>query len=97
MATQGSGPWAGVLLSDQEALQIIAVLADVLDGHDVRDAVSAAWSLLGNHLGAQAGVADPARSMWPASTGGWLIGLGPGPTGKTLRRCRRADRFLAAR
>jgi hypothetical protein len=35
-----------VLLSDQEALQIIAVLADVHDGHDVRDAVGAAWSLL---------------------------------------------------
>jgi hypothetical protein len=48
-----------VLLSDEEAIQIIAVLADVLDGHDVRDAVSAAWSLLGNRLGAQAGVADP--------------------------------------
>jgi hypothetical protein len=45
-ATQDPGPWAGVLLSDEEALQIIAVLADVLDGHDVRDAVSAAWSLL---------------------------------------------------
>jgi hypothetical protein len=58
-ATQASGPWAGVLLSDEEAIQIIAVLADVLDGHDVRDAVSAAWSLLGNRLGAQAGVADP--------------------------------------
>jgi hypothetical protein len=59
MASQGPGPWSGVLLSDEEALQIIAVLADVLDGHDVRDAVSAAWSLLGNRLGAQAGVADP--------------------------------------
>jgi hypothetical protein len=58
-ATQGPGPWAGVLLSDEEAIQIIAVLADVLDGHDVRDAVSAAWALLGNRLGAQAGVADP--------------------------------------
>jgi hypothetical protein len=58
-ATQGPGPWAGVLLADEEAIQIIAVLADVLDGHDVRDAVSAAWSLLGNRLGAQAGVADP--------------------------------------
>jgi hypothetical protein len=44
-----------VLLSDEEAMQIIAVL----DGHDVRDAVSAAWSLLGNRLGAQAGVAEP--------------------------------------
>lgn len=40
-------------------MRIIAVLADVLDGHDVRDAVSAAWSLLGNRLSAQAGVADP--------------------------------------
>jgi hypothetical protein len=40
-------------------MQIIAVLADVLDGHDARDAVSAAWSLLGNRLGAQADVADP--------------------------------------
>ena len=58
----GAGPWAGVLLSDEEAMQVIAVLADVLDGHDVRDAVSAAWSLLGNRLGAQAGVTDPARS-----------------------------------
>ena len=57
--TEGPSPWAGVLLSDQEALQIIAVLADVHDGHDVRDAVGAAWSLLGNRLGAQAGVADP--------------------------------------
>jgi hypothetical protein len=48
-----------VLLSDEEAVQVIAVLADVLDSHDVRDAVSAAWSLLGNRLGAQASVADP--------------------------------------
>lgn len=40
-------------------MQIIAVLADVLDGHDVHDAVSAAWSLLSNRLAAQAGVADP--------------------------------------
>jgi hypothetical protein len=55
----GARPVAGVLLSDEEAIQIIAVLADVLDGHDVRDAVSAAWALLGNRLGAQAGVADP--------------------------------------
>ena len=39
---RGQGPWAGVLLSDEEAMRIIAVLADVLDGHDVRDAVSAA-------------------------------------------------------
>jgi hypothetical protein len=31
-----------VLLSDEEAMRIIAVLADVPDGHDVRDAVSAA-------------------------------------------------------
>jgi hypothetical protein len=46
----------GVLLSDEEAIQLIAVLAD---GHDVRDAPSAAWSLLGNRLGAQAGGADP--------------------------------------
>jgi hypothetical protein len=57
--TQAPGPWAGVLLSDEEALQIIAVLADVLDGRDVRDAVSAAWARLGNRLAAQAGVADP--------------------------------------
>ena len=57
--TEGLSPWAGVLLSDQEALQIIAVLADVHDGHDVRDAVGAAWSLLSNRLGAQAGAADP--------------------------------------
>jgi hypothetical protein len=33
--TESPNPWAGVLLSDQEALQIIAVLADVHDGHDV--------------------------------------------------------------
>jgi hypothetical protein len=59
MGADGSGPWAGVLLSDEEAMQIIAVLADVLEGHDVGDAVSAAWSLLGNRLGAQAGVVDP--------------------------------------
>ena len=38
-------------------MQVIAVLVDVLD--QVRDAVSAAWALLGNRLGAQAGVADP--------------------------------------
>ena len=48
-----------MLLSDQEALQIIAVLADVHDGHDVRGAVGAAGSLLSNRLGAQAGAADP--------------------------------------
>ena len=54
----GPGPWADVRLSDEEAMQIIAVLADVLDGHDVRDAVSAAWSLLASAW-AQAGVADP--------------------------------------
>ena len=59
MGADGPGPWAGVLLSDEEALQIVAVLGDVLDGHDVRDAVSAAWSLLGNRLSAQAGVAEP--------------------------------------
>jgi hypothetical protein len=57
--TDGPSPWAGVLLSDDEALQLIAVLADVHDGHDVRDAVGAAWLLLCNWLGAQAGVADP--------------------------------------
>jgi len=51
--TEGPSPWAGMLLSDEEELQIIAVLADVQDGHDVRDAVGAAWSLLGNRLGAQ--------------------------------------------
>jgi hypothetical protein len=66
--TESPNPWAGVLLSDQEALQIIAVLADVHDGHDVRDAVGAAWSLLSNRLGAQAGVADPRpeylASLW---------------------------------
>jgi hypothetical protein len=55
-----------VLLSDQEALQIVAVLADVHDGHDVHDAVGAAWSLLSNRLGAQAGVAD-ARPEYLAS------------------------------
>jgi hypothetical protein len=40
MGVDWSGPWAGVLLSDEEAMQIIAVLADVLEGHDVRDAVT---------------------------------------------------------
>jgi hypothetical protein len=59
MGADGSSLWAGVLLSDEEAMQIVAVLADVLEGHDVGDAVSAAWSLLGNRLDAQAGVADP--------------------------------------
>jgi hypothetical protein len=59
MGADGPGPWVGVLLSDEEAIQIIAMLADVLEGHDVHDAVSAAWSLLGNRLGAQAGVANP--------------------------------------
>jgi hypothetical protein len=44
-------------LSDEEALQGRRRAGDVLDGHDVRDAVSATWSLLGNRLGAQAGVA----------------------------------------
>jgi hypothetical protein len=81
--TQGPGPWAGVLLSDDEAMQIIAVLADVLDGHDVRDAVSAAWSLLGNRLGAQAGVADPnpeyLASLHRPCIGGWQTGPVPGP------------------
>jgi hypothetical protein len=51
-ATPRPGPWAGVLLSDEEPIHIITVLADVLDGHDVRDTVGAAWSLLGNRLGA---------------------------------------------
>jgi hypothetical protein len=69
--TEVPGPWAGVLLSDEEALQIIAVLADVHDGHDVRDAVGAAWSLLSNRLGAQAGVADP-RPEYLASLWGRL-------------------------
>jgi hypothetical protein len=32
-ATQRPDPRAGVLLSDEEAMQIVAVLADVLDGH----------------------------------------------------------------
>ena len=68
-------------------MQIIAVLADVLDGHDVRDAVRAAWSLLGNRLGAQADVADPTLSTWPASTGDWPTVLAPGPTADALRRC----------
>jgi hypothetical protein len=57
-ATPRPGPWAGLLLSDEEALQVITVLADVLDGHDMRGAVSAAWSLLDSRLGAQAGAAD---------------------------------------
>lgn len=84
---QGPGPWAGVLLSDEEAMQIIAVLADVLDGHDVGDAVSAAWSLLGNRLGAQAGIADPALSTWPASTGGWPIGPARGTNADGCPSC----------
>ena len=97
MASQGPGPWSGVLLSDEEALQIIAVLADVLDGRDVRDAVSAAWSLLGNRLGAQAGVADPSPE-YVASLYRRLADLPrPWANWQTLRRCRRADRFLAAR
>ena len=66
--TNRPSSWAGVLLSDQEALQILAVLADVHDGHDVHDAVGAAWSLLTNRLAAQAGVADPRpedlASLW---------------------------------
>jgi hypothetical protein len=58
---QEPDPFVGVLLSDEEANLLMAVLADVLDGHghEVRDAVGAAWSLLGNHLAAQAGVAEP--------------------------------------
>jgi hypothetical protein len=59
-----------------DALQIVAVLADVLDGHDVRDAVSAPWSLLGNRLGAQAGMPTPTLSR-PASTGDWPNGPAP--------------------
>jgi hypothetical protein len=97
MASQGPGPWVGVLLSDEEAVQIGAVLADRLDGHDLRDAVSAAWALLGNRLGAQAGVADPDRSTWPAFTGDWLTGLAPELTADALPGCRRAERFLTPR
>ena len=37
-------------MSDEEAMQDMAVLADILDGHDVRNAVTAIWSLLGNRL-----------------------------------------------
>jgi hypothetical protein len=69
--TNRPSPWADVLLSDQEALQIIAVLADVHDGHDVHDAVGAAWSLLGNRLAAQADVADPRPRTSPASGIAW--------------------------
>jgi hypothetical protein len=47
MGADGSGPGAGVLLSDEEAMQIIAVLADVLEGHDVRDAVPPGRGCLG--------------------------------------------------
>jgi hypothetical protein len=75
---KGPGPWAGVLLSDEETIQIIAVLADGLDGHDVRDAVSAAWSLLSNRWALRPALPTPAPSTWPTSTGGWLTGLAPG-------------------
>jgi hypothetical protein len=74
-------------------MQIIAVLADVLEGHDVGDAVSAAWSLLGNRLGAHAGVADPSPEYLGSLHRRWPTGLGPGPTAVALRRCRRADRL----
>jgi hypothetical protein len=29
------------MVSDEEAMQVLAVLADMLDGHEMRDAVSA--------------------------------------------------------
>ena len=96
-ATQGPGPWAGALLSDEEAIQIIAVLADVLDGHDVRDAVSAAWACSATAWAPRPALPTPALSTWPASTGGWLTGLAPGPTGETLRCCRRTDRLHAGK
>jgi hypothetical protein len=86
-----------VLLSDEEALQIIAVLADVLDGHDVRDVVSPAWSLLGNRLAPRPAWPTPTLSTWPASTGDWPTVLALGPTADALRRCHPANRFLAGR
>ena len=96
-ATQGQGPWAGVLLADEEAMQIIAVLADVLDGHDVRDAVSAAWSLPGNRLGAQAGVADPSSEYLASLHRRLADRPRPGRTTDALQCCRRANRLLASR
>jgi hypothetical protein len=92
-ATQEPGPWAGVLLSDEEAIQIIAVLADVLDGHDVRDAVSAAWSLLGNRLGDQAGVADPSPEDLASLHRRLADRPRPWANRRYLRRCRRTDRL----
>ena len=83
--TESPNLWAGVLLLDQEALQIITVLADVHDGHHVRDAVGAAWSLLSNRLGAQAGGADPRpeylASLWTASRIGPARGSSGHPIG----------------
>jgi hypothetical protein len=50
------------------------------DRHDVRDAVSAAWSLLGNRLSAQAGVADPNPEYLASLHRRRPTVLAPGPT-----------------
>ena len=76
-----------------DALQIVAVLADVLDGHDVRGVVSAAWSLLGNRLGAQAGMPTPTLSRQPPPATG-RTAPPPGPTADALRRCHPASGSL---
>jgi hypothetical protein len=59
----------------------------------VRDAVSAAWSLLGNRLGAQAGVADPSPEDLASLHRRLADRPHPGPIGDPLRRCRRTDRL----
>jgi hypothetical protein len=89
--TQAPGPWAGVLLSDEEALQIIAVLADVLMAATcaMRSAPPGRCSVPPGRSGRRG--RPPALRIWAASTGGWLIGLAPGPIGDILHRCRRAE------
>jgi hypothetical protein len=71
-ARQGQGPWAGVLLSDEEALQIIAVLADVLDGHDVREPSAPPGRCLATAWAPKPAWPTPTLGTWPASTGDWL-------------------------
>jgi hypothetical protein len=56
MGNAGPGPRAGVPLSDEEALQIVAILPDVLDGHHVRSAPP-------GHCSA---IASAPRPAWPA-------------------------------
>lgn len=49
------------LLTGDEVAELLQLLADVSSGHGadagVRDAAAAAWTLLGNRAGSQAGVA----------------------------------------